>query len=293
MEIRVLRYFLAIAREESISGAAEALHISQPTLSRQLMDMEEDFGKKLFIRGNRRITLTEDGMLLRQRAEEIIELVDKTEAEITADDEEISGNIYIGAGETDVMRLIARAAKEVQKDYPDIHYHIFSGNAETVMERLDKGLIDFGLLLDANDASKYEYIELPATDRFGVLMRKDCPLAERKSVSFDDLKKLPLIISAQSHYDKSSEKRMKKLMSSLNIVATYNLIFNASLLVEEGLGYAVCLDRLIRITDDSPLCFVPLTEQNEIKPYIVWKKNQVFSKAGNLFLEQLKERFMP
>lgn len=293
MEIRVLRYFLAVAREESISGAAEALHISQPTLSRQLMDMEEEFGKKLFIRGNRRITLTEDGMLLRQRAEEILELVDKTEAEITADDEEISGDVYIGAGETEVMRYIAKIAKEIQNDYPNIRYHIFSGNAESVTERLDKGLIDFGLLLDANDNTKYEYIELPTSDHFGLLMRKDSPLADKDEITMNDLRSLPLIMPAQPHFNKSDEKQMKKLLSSQRIVATYNLIFNASLLVEEGLGYALCLDKLIKITEDSPLCFKPLEQQTEIKPYIVWKKNQVFSKASSLFLERLKETFMP
>lgn len=291
MEIRVLRYFLAVAREESISGAASALHISQPTLSRQLMDMEEDFGKQLFIRGNRRITLTGDGMLLRRRAEEIIDLVDRTEAEITAEDGAINGDIYIGAGETEVMRHLAKIAKEIQNDYPDIRYHIFSGNAESIMERLDNGLIDFGLLLDANDASKYECIGLPPGDRFGILARKDSPVAGYESISFDELKKLPLIMSEQPHYDKADEKLMKKAIAKLNIVATYNLIYNASLLVEEGLGYAVCLDKLIKITDDGPLCFIPLETHNEIKPYVAWKKNQVFSKAADLFLKRMLEKF--
>ena len=290
MEIRVLRYFLTVAREESISAAAQSLHLSQPTLSRQLMDMEREFGKKLFIRGSRRITLTEDGMLLRQRAEDIIDLVDRTEAEITAADDTISGDVYIGAGETEVMRRLAKIAKEIQNDYPDIRYHIFSGNAESVMERLDKGLIDFGLLLDANDSSKYNYIELPSTDRFGILMKKDSPLAGRESISFNDLKKLPLIISSQPHYY-SADKQMKKALNSLNIAATYNLIYNASLLVEEGLGYALCLDRLIKITDDSPLTFVPLEPRHIIKPYVAWKKNQVFSKAADLFLKRLREAF--
>ncbi|MCH5211021.1 MAG: LysR family transcriptional regulator [Oscillospiraceae bacterium] len=290
MEIRVLRYFLAVAREQSISGAAQALHLSQPTLSRQLMDMEQKFGKQLFIRGNKRITLTEDGMLFRRRAEEIIDLVDKTEAEITATDDSISGDIYIGAGETEVMRHLAKIAKDIQNDYPDIHYHIFSGNAEIVMERLDKGLIDFGLLLDANDASKYNYVELPSTDIFGILMKKDSPFADREAISFNDLKKMPLIVSAQPHYH-APEKQVKKILDSLNIVATYNLIYNASLLVEEGLGYALCLDRLIKITDESPLCFVPLESQYEIKPYVAWKKNQVFSKASDLFLKRLCEAF--
>ena len=291
MEIRVLRYFLAVAREQSISAAAEALHISQPTLSRQLMDMEEDLGKQLFIRGNRRITLTDNGMLLRQRAEEIIDLIDKTEAELIADDDSVSGDIYIGAGETEVMRSIAKIAKEIQNDYPDIHYHLFSGNAESVMERLDKGLLDFGLLLDANDASKYDYIELPSSDRFGILMRKDSSFATLDSISFDDLKKLPLIISSQPHYDKSTEKQMNKILSSLNVIATYNLIYNASLFVEEGLGYALCLDNLIRISDDSPLCFIPLKLQHVIRAYVVWKKNQVFSKAADIFFKRLHEAF--
>ena len=186
MEIRVLRYFLTVAQKQSISGAAEVLHLSQPTLSRQLMDMEQELGKQLFIRGNRRITLTEDGMLLRRRAEEIIDLVDKTEMKITGADDTISGDIYIGAGETEVMRHLAKLAKEIQNDYPDIHYHIFSGNAESVMERLDKVLIDFGLLLDANDASKYNYVELPSTDRFGILMKKDSPFANHETISFND-----------------------------------------------------------------------------------------------------------
>ena len=291
MEIRVLRYFLTVAREESISGAAQVLHLSQPTLSRQLMDMEREFGKQLFIRGNRRITLTEDGMLLRRRAEEIIDLVDRTEAEITAVDDYVSGDVYIGAGETEVMRHIAKIAKEIQDDYPDIHYHIFSGNAESIMERLDNGLIDFGLILDANDDSKYDCIKLPSSDRFGILARKDSPIAGYESISLDELKKLPLIMTAQPHYDKSDEKRVRKALSKLNIVATYNLIYNASLLVEEGLGYALCIDRLIKITDDGPLCFIPLEEQNEIKPYVAWKKNQVFSKAADLFLERLTEKF--
>lgn len=291
MEIRVLRYFLAVAQEQSISGAAEALHLSQPTLSRQLMDMEQEFGKKLFIRGNRRITLTEDGMLLRQRAEDIIDLVDRTKTEITAVGDTVSGNVYIGAGETEVMRHLAKIAKEIQNDYPDIHYHIFSGNAESVMERLDKGLIDFGLLLDANDASKYNYIELPSTDQFGILMKKDSPFSDHETISFNDLKKMPLIVSAQSHHH-ASEKQEKKILDSLNIVATYNLIYNASLLVEEGLGYALCLDKLIKITDDGPLCFVPLESQHIIKPYVAWKKNQVFSKASDLFLKRLYEAFV-
>ena len=291
MEIRVLRYFLAVAQEQSISGAAEVLHLSQPTLSRQLMDMEQDFGKQLFIRGNRRITLTEDGMLLRRRAEEIIDLVDKTESEITAEDDTVSGDIYIGAGETEVMRLIAKIAKELQTDYPDIRFHLFSGNAGDVTERLDKGLIDFGLLIEPKDTSKYECLRLPDIDTWGVLMRKDSPLAENETVTAKDLWSLPLILSAQAMKDRATERLLNRKNDRLNIAATYNLIYNASLLVEEGLGYALCLDKLIKITDDGVLCFRSLEPLATVQLDIVWKKNQVFSKAADLFLKRLYEAF--
>ena len=291
MEIRVLRYFLAVAQEQSISGAAEVLHLSQPTLSRQIMDMEQNFGKQLFVRGNRRITLTEDGMLLRRRAEEIIDLVDKTEAEITAEDDTVSGDIYIGAGETEVMRLIAKIAKELQTDYPDIRFHIFSGNAGDVTERLDNGLIDFGLLIEPKDTSKYECLRLPDIDTWGVLMRNDSPLAENKTVTAKDLWHLPLILSAQTMKDRATERLLNRKNDRLNIAATYNLIYNASLLVEEGLGYALCLDRLIKITDDGVLCFRPLEPLATVQLDIVWKKNQVFSKAADLFLKRLYESF--
>ena len=171
MDIRVLRYFLAVTREESISGAAESLHMTQPTLSRQLMDLEEEIGKKLLIRGNRRITLTEEGMLLRKRAAEIIDLVEKTEAELMAPDEVVSGDICIGGGETDAMSLIARIATDLQRSCPNIRYHLFSGNADDVTERLDKGLLDFGILIEPADMKKYDYIRLPATDTWGLLIR--------------------------------------------------------------------------------------------------------------------------
>lgn len=290
MEIRVLRYFLAVAREQSISGAAEVLHLSQPTLSRQLMDMEEDLGKQLFIRGNRHITLTEEGMLLRKRAEEIIDLVDKTEAEITASDKNISGDIYIGAGETDVMHLIAKAAKKLQNDYPDIRYHIFSGNAEDVKEKLDKGLLDFGLLIEPTDTTKYECLKLPATDTWGVLMRKDSQLAEKEFITPQDLWNVPILCSKQVFLEKRGLAQwLKRDPDHLHIVSTYNLIFNASIMVEEGFGYALSLDKLIKITPDSTLCFKPFKPALEVQLDIVWKKYQVFSKASELFLKRLCE----
>ena len=176
MEIRVLRYFLAVAREESISGAAGYLHLTQPTLSRQLMDLEEELGKKLFLRGSRKVTLTEDGLLLRKRAEEILDLVEKTQSEFHETDQAgISGDIYIGGGETQAMRMVAQTARELQADHPQIRYHLYSGNAEDVSERLDKGLLDFGMMIRPFDIKKYDSVQLPATDTWGVLMRKDSP----------------------------------------------------------------------------------------------------------------------
>lgn len=293
MEVRVLRYFLAVAREQTISGAAETLHISQPTLSRQLMDMEEELGKQLFIRGNRRITLTEEGLFLRKRAEEIVDLIDKTEAEITSSDEIISGDIYIGAGETDVMRLIARTAKSIQKDYPDIRYNIFSGNAEDVTEKLDRGLLDFGLLIEPTDTTKYESLKLPATDTWGVLMRKDSPLADKNAITAKDLWNVPLLCSKQIFESNRNilSKWLKKDVENLNIAATYNLLYNASIMVEEGFGYALCLDKIIKTPDDGVLCFRPFAPTLEVQLDIVWKKYQVFSKAAELFLKRLHEAF--
>lgn len=293
MEIRVLKYFLAVAREQSISGAAEVLHLSQPTLSRQLMDMENELGKQLFIRGNRRISLTEEGLFLRKRAEEIVDLVEKTEAEITSSEEIISGDIYIGAGETDVMRLIARVAKKLQEDYPDIRYHIFSGNAEDVTEKLDKGLLDFGLLIEPTDTTKYESIKLPATDTWGVLMRKDSPLAKKDMITAKNLWELPLLCSKQifENYPNILSKWLKKGADDLHIVATYNLLYNASVMVEEGFGYALCLDKIVKTFDNDPLCFRPLHPILEVNLDIVWKKYQIFSKAAGLFLKRLHEAF--
>lgn len=187
MELRVLQYFLAVTREQSISGAAEALHLSQPTLSRQLKDLEDELGKQLFIRGSRRITLTEEGMILRKRAEEVVELIQKAEQEISVSDDAIAGNVYIGCGESDAIRYIARAARKLQNTYPDIHCHISSGDSTNILESLDKGLIDFGMIFGTVDTSKYEYCSFPVTDTYGILMRKDSPLAQKDAICPADL----------------------------------------------------------------------------------------------------------
>lgn len=291
MDIRVLRYFLAVTREESISGAAESLHMTQPTLSRQLMDLEDEIGKKLLIRGNRRITLTEEGMLLRKRATEILDLVDKTEAELTAPDEAVSGDIYIGSGETDAMRLIARIATKLQTSCPNIRYHLYSGNADDVMERLDKGLLDFGILIEPADMKKYDYIRLPATDTWGLLMPKDCPLASHDTIRPEDIWELPIITSNQTMVSNEFSGWLGREFEKLNIVASYNLVYNAAIMAEEGLGYVLTLDKLADTSENSRLCFRPLSPKMEVHLDIVWKKYQLFSRAADRFLNSVQEAF--
>lgn len=291
MELRVLRYFLAVAKEESISGASNFLHISQPTLSRQIKELEEELGVTLFIRGNRKITLTDDGILLRKRAEEIVTLVNKTESELNREDNALNGEIYIGGGETEAMRLIVKTAQKFHSDYPNIKYHLFSGNADDVTERLDKGLLDFGILIGAANINKYDHLEIPANDTWGLLMRKDNPLASHASIKPDDLWGISLLCSRQTLVEKEISAWFGDKADKLNIIATYNLIYNASLMVEEGMGCALCLDRLVKITDNSNLCFKPLEPLLESKLNIVWKKHQVFSKTAEKFLERLLEDF--
>lgn len=292
MELRVLQYFLAVAREQNISSAAESLHLSQPTLSTQLKALEEELGKQLLIRGtkgSRKVLLTEEGMLLRKRAEEILELVRMTEREISLSDEVIAGDVYIGTGESDMIRIFARAAKRIQEKYPDIHFHILSGNSAFVKEHLDRGLIDFGVVYSPVDTTVYSSIKVPIRDTWGVLMRKDSPLAQKDVIQPQDLWDKPLILSAQKTDAWPMSSWFGQDITRLNIVATYNLVFNASLLVEEELGYAVCFDKLINVSGDSKLCFRPLSPKMEAEASIIWKRYQLLSKAAQKFMDCLKE----
>lgn len=292
MELRVLQYFLAVAREQNISAAAQSLHLTQPTLSRQLKELEEELGKQLMVRGSRKIVLTEEGMLLRKRAEEILDLVGRTEKEIAQSDDTVSGDIYIGTGETDGMRQIARTAKQLQEHSPGIHFHIVSGDAVDVCDRLDKGLLDFGVLLGDIDKIKYHYLELPMKDTWGVLMRRDSPLAQQERILPQDLWDKPLILSRQVDNKSGLYRWLGREPEQLHTVATYNLIYNASLMVDEGMGYAFTLDKLVN-TRGSQLCFHTLEPKLELGMYLVWKKSQIFSKAAELFLERLREQLFP
>lgn len=225
MEIRVLRYFLAIAREGSITNAANFLHVTQPTLSRQIHDLEEELGQKLFTRGSHSMTLTAEGMILRKRAEEIISMVDKTEAEFSYMENTIGGDIYIGGGETDAVKLVAQIAKQLRESYPGIRYHLYSGNSDDVTERLDKGLLDFGILIQPANITKYDYINIPAKDTWGVVMRKDSPLAEKSVIHKEDLLNVPLICSRQAISQERSGNEFAKWFGEdfdkLDIVTTF------------------------------------------------------------------------
>lgn len=291
MELRVLRYFLTVAKVGSVSGAAELLNITQPTLSRQLMDLETELGATLFRRGrrNQKVTLTEAGTFLRKHAEEIVLLADKTEAAFSLSGDAVTGDVYICAGETDAIRFLARTAKKLQERCPGIHYHISSGDAADVEERLDKGLADFGVLLGTVNASRYDLLRFPAPDAWGVLMRRDDPLAERETVRPEDLREKPLILSRQSGSSGQVLKWLKKSPEELNIVATYSLVYNAALMSAEGFGYTLALDKLINVSGVSDLCFRPLENSPELPVYLVWKKYQAFSKAASLFLEQFRQ----
>ena len=289
MELRVLQYFLAVARENSISGAAEFLHLSQPTLSRQLKELEEELGKQLFIRGNRRITLTEEGMILRKRAEEVTELIKKAEAEITASDAMLAGDILIGAGGTDGNRFLIKAMKAIQKEYPLVHFHIVSGDKAVITEAIDRGSIDFGIVFGNIDVTKYDSIPVRYEDTWGVLMRRDAELSRKEFVTAEDLIDKPLIISRQAFQNSELKNFFRMEQEKLNIAATYSLLFNGSLMVDEGLGYAICFDKLVNVSGNSNLCFRPLEPKIEAHMDIIWKKYQIFSKPAQKFLQKLQE----
>ncbi|HIU26266.1 MAG TPA: LysR family transcriptional regulator [Candidatus Copromorpha excrementigallinarum] len=290
MDLRVLRYFLAVVREESISGAADFLHITQPTLSRQIMELEEELGVRLLNRGrkNHKITLTEEGALLRRRAEELIALADKTKSELSSSVEAVGGDVFIGGGETEAIGLIAKAAGMVRGDHPNVCFHLYSGNGDDVTERLDSGLLDIGVFVGSVNLEKYHYIHLPVTDSWGLLTVKDSPPARKRVIKAEDLKELPLIASRQSMVFNELSGWCGCDFQSLSIVATYNLIYNASLMVEEGLGHALCLEGLIN-TEGTDLRFIPLDPPLKVHLNVAWKKHRPLSKAAEKFLQRLQE----
>lgn len=287
MEIRLLEYFLAVAREENITHAANSLHIAQPTLSLQLKSLEQEIGKPLFIRGKRKVTLTDDGVILRRRAEEILSLVKIAEQELSSSDHDIRGTVSIGSGETEAMNLALKAASELQAEHQNIQFHLFNGDAQAITERLDQGILDFGILMEPVDHSKYNHISLPISDSWGVLMSQDNILASKDSISPADLYDVPLIIPNRSELQMELSAWLRRDLSLLHISATYNLIHTASLSVRNNLGYALVLKNLTYADQEDELCFRPLFPSVEERLCIAWKKYQTFSKASELYKDKL------
>ncbi|MEI5992097.1 LysR family transcriptional regulator [Enterococcus termitis] len=286
MELRVLTYFLAVAREKTISKAAEVLHLSQPTLSKQLKELEDELGVTLFTRGNRSITLTEDGIYLMNRGKEILSLVESTTTNL-GKNEVISGEITIGGGETQAFEFVGRILHELRDHYPEVNLHLYSGNADDVLEKIDKGLVDFGLVIDPVEKQKYEYIRLPLIDSWGILVNTSHPLASQKTVQPEDIQHTPLLISNQSFVDNQLSEWFGGNIEHLNVVGTYNLLYNASLLAKKGVASVLCIDGIVN-TSNTNLTFVPFFPPLTANINIVWKKDKSFSSASKEFLRLLK-----
>ena len=286
MELRLLRYFLAVAQEENTTRAAEQLHIAQPSLSKQMMELEQEFGKKLFIRGKRKIALTEEGILLRKRATEILMLCEKTEREITQVSAMVGGELAIGGGSSaTVAQTIARMAKK----YPNVRYQILNGDAEKIAEHLEHGTLDFGILLEPVDLTKYEHLLLPETDEWGFLLRKDSTLAQNEVIRPEDIKDVPLILPQRAGLQKELSAWAGHEIDELNVAATFDIFFNNPiLLVKSGVGCAYALNSHLDIDGSKTLCFRPFDPPIEIRYGLVWKKYSVLSKAAEKFLEEIR-----
>lgn len=288
-ELRVLQYFLTVAREQNITKAAQQLHITQPTLSRQLMQMEKDLGKQLLVRGTQRIELTKEGMLLRRRAEELLDLAHKTEKELREEKEHIAGEIFIGSGEFEAFRFVVKVMKEFSEKYPEVKFNVFSGTADDIKEKIHHGLIDIALLSVPVEISDFEFIRIYEKDRWGVVMPIDDPLAKKEQITKEDLIGKKIINSNPKLVKEEIENWFGDVYEKLDEVATINLFHNAITMVEEGLGYGITLESLISVNHTN-VCFRPLNPPLETGSVLVWKKHQNFSFATIKFIDMLKQR---
>ena len=289
MELRLLQYFLAVCREENISRAADMLHLTQPTLSRQIAQLEEELGTTLFIRG-RHLTLTEDGMKLRRRAEEVVQMIDRIESEYRAQ-EELTGVVSIGAGGLSSFQSLADLIEGFQKKYPRVQFDFYTNNAEFVKERLERGLLDFGLLLEPVDITKYNYIRMNEKERWGLLLRQDHPLAAKASVTRRDLRDVPLITSNRLAIQQEVSHWFGDNLEELNIVATYNIITNVAALVDSNVACALTLEGAVNLFEGGRLTFRPLSPALEMNSVLVWKKFNPFFNAAGKFLEYFRNTY--
>ena len=290
MEIRTLRYFLAVAREENMTRAADMLHVTQPTLSKALKSLEDELGKKLFTRHSFRIELTEEGVLLRKRAEDLVFMADKIEQEFLSLDDITGGDIYFGLAESYQIRYLAREIREFKKTYPELRYHITSGDTEQVTEKLDKGLLDFAVICTMPDERKYNYILFPEADYFGVAVPADSELAKKEHITADDLAGLPLFTSEQS-WENDIRPWAKEKFSRLHLEGSFRLAYNGSMFAKEGLGILLTLNNLIDTSPESGMVFRPLYPYLEMKMYLIWNKYQSFTPIAERFLKQIQASF--
>ena len=288
MEIRVLRYFLTVVREQSITKAAEVLHITQPTLSRQLAQMEDEVGVKLFHRGTRKITLTNEGLLLRRRAEEILQLVDKTEKELTSQEEQVEGKITIGCGEIASVQLLPDLFESFHKKYPRVNFDLYTATADHVKDQMDRGLVDIGLLLEPIDIEKYDFIRLDMKERWVVLMRPDDLLAEKECITANELSDLPLILPRRLKVQSELASWFGDYYENLNVLFTSNLSTNASVMVNHGLAYALVIEGMMPFWNQSKITYRPLYPDLTATSVLAWKRGQPFSLAATKFIEYMK-----
>lgn len=290
MEIRSLRYFLIAAREESMTKAAELLHISQPTLSKTMKSLEDELGKKLFTRHSFSISLTEEGALLRDRAEDLVTMADKIESEFLSLDDITGGELYFGLAESFQIRHLAREIRRLKGRYPGLNYHITSGDTEQVTEKLDKGLLDFAVICDTPDTRKYDYAVFPEGDIWGLILPADAELAKKKTIKIDDLQGLPLITSKQG-WNGDIKAWAGDRFDTLHLEGSFRLAYNASMFVREGLGYQLSFRHLVDVSKNSGLVFRPLSPRLETKLYLIWNRSQTFTPIAERFLDQIKASF--
>ena len=287
MELRTLRYFLAAAQEENMTRASEILHVTQPTLSRQIMDLERELGVTLMLRGKNGLTLTDDGRFFRQRAQEIVELTDRLEKDIAGQKKDISGMVVIGASEVGGSQTLAKLIKEFSEKYPAVQFTLYNETVDNIKDRLDKGLVDIGLLLEPADVTKYDYVRLDRQDTWGLLMRDDHPLADKESLTVEDVASCPLLLPLRENIRAEILHWLGREENELRIPLFYTLLSNAALMVAEGLGCAFCMDGALAIRSDPILRFIPLEPRHMTHSVLVWKKNKLFSPAASLFIQEI------
>ena len=290
LEIRNLRYFLAVAREENMTRAAETLHVTQPTLSKTMKALEDELGKKLFMRHSFSISLTEEGELLRNRAEDLVTMADKIEKEFLSLDELTGGELYFGLAESYQIRHLAKEIRLLKERYPGLRYHITSGDTEQVTEKLDKGLLDFAVICDVPDGRKYEYIAFPEGDIWGLILPADAVLAKKESIRIEDLLGLPLFASEQG-WEGDIRGWAGEHFAQLRLEGSFRLAYNASMFVREGLGYQLTFRNLVDVSEVSGLVFRPLEPKLEVKLYLIWNRYQAFTPIAERFLAQIRESF--